>query len=100
MDDILRYSTDNVLRQITSAPQTLGFYALRFYSDGTRPSRNVTGLVETFYYYPSGGTLRDARMNIIFYEPKLDQYRAFGAAVRDRKSTDPASGDPSDETPD
>lgn len=73
-DDIHVYSVENVLRQAASAPETLGFYELRFYSDGKRPCRFATGVLDTFYYFPSGGTLRDAEMNIIFYEPRLDRY--------------------------
>lgn len=72
--DVFLYSIDSVLAQVESARETLGFFELRFYSDGKRPAQEVTALIETFYYYPSGGTLRDKEMNIIFYEPKLDAY--------------------------
>ena len=74
--DVLLYSVMNVIAQTATAPETFGFYALRFYADGMRPSREKTDRIETFYYFPSGGTLRDKDMNIIFYEPKLDAYSA------------------------
>jgi hypothetical protein len=73
-DDIFIYSIDHALEQIVTAPITLGFYTLRFYSDGNRPMKHRTELIEMFYYYPSGGTLRDKDMNIVFYEPRLDKY--------------------------
>jgi hypothetical protein len=75
-NDPFLYSVANVLAQTATAPETFGFYEVRFYSDGGRPSRVKTDRIETFYYYPSGGTLRDKDMNIIFYEPKLDIYNA------------------------
>jgi hypothetical protein len=73
-DDIFVYSIDNMLKQILTAPLALGFYTLQFYSDGKRPVKHRTDHVGTFYYYPSGGTLRDKDMNIVFYEPRLDKY--------------------------
>ena len=42
-----------------------------------RPAKHKTDTVELFYYYPSGGTIRDKHMNIIFYEPRLDAYKEF-----------------------
>jgi hypothetical protein len=72
--DTLLYSVENVIAQMASAPETFGFFTVRFYSDGTRPSRERTDRIDTYYYFPSGGTLRDLRMNIIVYEPKLDAY--------------------------
>ena len=74
MDDLLCYSVDSVRAQAADAEPQLGFYALRFYSEGGRPSRVKTDTIETFYYYPSGGTIRDRELNIVFYEPKLDTY--------------------------
>jgi hypothetical protein len=58
---------------------TRGYYEVRFYAHGKRPSKDKTDVIATFYYYPSGGTLRDVDMNIVFYEPRLDQYRSFKA---------------------
>ena len=78
--DILRYSVENVKRQIAAADPRLGFYTVRFYVANGRPSREATGDIGVFYYYPSGGTLRDREMNIIFYEPRLDMYHRRNAS--------------------
>ena len=72
--DVLRYSVENVKRQVAASVPRLGFYTVRFYALNGRPSREVTDDIEMFYYFPSGGTLRDGTMNIIFYEPRLDMY--------------------------
>jgi hypothetical protein len=77
MEDNYVYSVENVRSQLASAPKRLGYYELRFYALNGRPAKHPTESVETFYYYPSGGTIRDKDMNIIFYEPKLDSYRSF-----------------------
>ena len=74
VEDILCYSVDNVRAQVKDVPSELGFHTLRFYAVGGRPSREKSETVETFYYYPSGGTIRDRDLNIVFYEPKLDTY--------------------------
>jgi hypothetical protein len=79
MDDILCYSVEHVRAQVRSAQdagaqESRGFFEVRFYTEGGRPSRERSGSIETFYYYPSGGTIRDREMNIVFYEPKLDKY--------------------------
>ncbi len=85
-DDIHVYSIDNVLRQIEGNESQLGFYEVRFYVSGSRPSRVPTEQIDTFYYYPSGGTLRDLELNIVFYEPRLDRYHAI--ARQSKKSAD------------
>jgi len=74
MTDIHCYSTDNVLRQIQGAMPVLGAYTVSFYSLNGRPSRKPSDTLLDFLYYPSGGTIRDTNMNILFYEPKLDAY--------------------------
>jgi hypothetical protein len=71
---LLLYSIENVIAQMADAPHALGMYTMRFYSDGIRPSRERTDAIDTFLYFPSGGTVRDKDMNILFYEPKLDAY--------------------------
>ena len=83
MPDLLKYSTGNVLQQIARLEPTLGFYEVRFYASGKRPSKEKTDTIEIFYYYPSGGTLRDRDMNIVFYEPRLDVYRNFKSSIGD-----------------
>ena len=74
MDDFQTYSVENVRAQVRKAPAGSSVYELRFYSENGRPSRVPTGIVERFFYYPSGGTIRDHDLNILFYEPKLDKY--------------------------
>ncbi|PLX32789.1 MAG: hypothetical protein C0600_01640 [Ignavibacteria bacterium] len=72
--DVHVYSVDNVRAQIGTAESETGVHSVRFYSEGGRPSRRKTDTVEDFFYYPSGGTIRDRELNILFYEPKLDKY--------------------------
>ena len=74
MDDPYLYSVEHVKRQAASAVAEQGVYPVRFYARDGRPARENTGVVERFYYYPSGGTIRDAQLNILLYEPRLDQY--------------------------
>jgi hypothetical protein len=82
-DDIFCYSIAHVRDQITDAEETLGFHIVRFYSAGGRPSREPTETIEEYYYFPSGGTIRDREMNIIFYEPRLDKYHVRNADAAD-----------------
>ncbi|MBP1647935.1 MAG: hypothetical protein H6Q30_1380 [Bacteroidetes bacterium] len=77
MADIYCFSDDNLMRQLETAPFTLGFYTLRFYAEQGKPVNKVTGTVEEFYLYPSGGTLRDSRFNIVWYDSRFDTYRGF-----------------------
>ena len=81
MEDIHLYTIENILRQAEAADGVHGCYPIRLYAVDGRPSRNASGIVETFYYYPSGGTIRDSELNILFYEPRLDRYHL---ANRDR----------------
>jgi hypothetical protein len=81
MSDIYIYSVTNVLAQVDEATSELGHFELKFYVDNGRPAKVKTGEFATFYYYPSGGTIRDTEMNIIFYEPKLDRYRDFKSGL-------------------
>ena len=74
MNDMYIYSIENIRKQIQDMEPELGFYSIRLYSENGRPVRTVSDTVEEYYYYPSGGTIRDRHMNILFYEPKLDQY--------------------------
>ena len=75
--DPLLFTYENMLRQLETAPHTLGFYTLRFYTDGGKPVNRATGTVEEFYLYPSGGTLRDRTFNIVCYDSRFDTYRGF-----------------------
>ncbi len=75
--DLLCFTDENILAQLETAPFTLGFYTLKFYSENGRPVNRTTGTVEEYYLYPSGGTLRDRSFNIIFYDSRFDTYRGF-----------------------
>lgn len=74
MTDIHRYTIENVRRQAAASTPVLGAYVLRFYAAAGRPSRVPTAEMRDFWYYPSGGTIRDEDLNILFYEPRLDLY--------------------------
>jgi hypothetical protein len=77
MNDIHLFRDENLLDQLKTAPFTLGFYTLRFYTEGDKPVNRVTDTVSDFFLYPSGGTLRDSNFNIIFYDSRFDTYRGF-----------------------
>ena len=82
--DLYLYSIENVIKQIADASPHLGYFEVRFYASNTRPSREVTDAIESFFYYPSGGTLRDKDLNIVFYEPRLDMYHFSKAQHAER----------------
>lgn len=71
------FSEENLLKQLDSAEYELGFYRVKFYTQNGLPADKVTDTIEEFYLYPSGGTLRDKNLNIIFYSSKYDTYRGF-----------------------
>lgn len=77
MNDNLLFSEENFLMQLTNSQYEGGFYRLQFYTLNGRPAIMETGEVETYFYYPSGGTIRDKSFNIIEYIPKFDIYRGF-----------------------
>ena len=77
MNDIHIFSDENIFAQLGTAPYTLGFYILKFYTENGKPANRVTGTIEEFYLYPSGGTLRDSTSNIVFYDSRFDTYRGF-----------------------
>jgi hypothetical protein len=77
MDDLYRFSEDTLMQQLRTAPFTLGFYTLQFYTEEGKPVNKVTGTIEEFYLYPSGGTLRDSKFNIVMYDSRFDTYRGF-----------------------
>ena len=60
MSDIHCFNDGNLMAQLETAPFSLGFYTLRFYTDAGRPVNRVTDTIGEYYLYPSGGTLRDA----------------------------------------
>ena len=86
MHDILLFNDANLAAQVATAPFTLGFFTLRFYTENGKPVNRVTPTVEEFYLYPSGGTLRDSSFNLIFYDSRYDTYRGF--QLPHRRTTD------------
>jgi len=75
--DVHLFTDENLLLQLETAPFTLGYYTLRFYTEGGKPANRVTDTVSEFYLYPSGGTLRDSAFNLVFYDSRFDTYRGF-----------------------
>jgi hypothetical protein len=82
--DLLLFNDENLLAQLEDAPWTLGYYTLRFYTENGKPVNRRTDTVEEFYLYPSGGTLRDASFNLLFYDSRFDTYRGFQPPHRTR----------------
>ena len=76
-NDIYIFSHENVLEQIKTAKYELGYYILKFYTKDGKPSKEPTDSISEFYLYPTGGTLRDSSMNLVFYDPRYDIYRGF-----------------------
>ena len=75
--DLLLFTDENLAAQLETAPFTLGYYTLRFYTEHGKPVNKETGNVSEFYLYPSGGTLRDSSFNLVFYDSRFDTYRGF-----------------------
>ena len=75
--EVYLFTYDNMLAQLETAPFTLGYYTLRFYSESGKPVNRVTATVSEYYLYPSGGTLRDSTFNLVFYDSRFDTYRGF-----------------------
>jgi len=71
------FNEENVLAQLESAEYRLGFYVLKFYTERGLPVNKVTDTISEFSLYPSGGTLRDSKSNIILYSSRFDTYRGF-----------------------
>ncbi len=77
-EDLLTFSHEHVLAQLQEAEFRHGYYVLRFYADEkSKPSAQPTDRVATFFLYPSGGTLRDADFQLLFYDSRYDTYRGF-----------------------
>lgn len=75
--DVHLFTDENLLLQLETAPFTLGYYTLRFYTEGGKPVNKITDTLSEFYLYPSGGTLRDSTFNLVFYDSRFDTYRGF-----------------------
>lgn len=77
MTDLFLFTDENIGAQIRTAPFQFGYFTLKFYTEAGHPVNKQTSIVEEFYLYPSGGTLRDSRFNIILYDSRFDTYRGF-----------------------
>lgn len=75
--DLRLFSHENLLEQLKSAEFKNGYFVLEFYAEQHKPSSKPTGSLETFYLYPSGGTLRDNSFQLVFYDSRYDTYRGF-----------------------
>jgi len=75
--DMKVFSHENVLEQLTTAEYRNGYYVLEFYSENGKPAKRPTTSTALFYLYPSGGTLRDAGFQLLFYDSRYDTYRGF-----------------------
>lgn len=84
-DDIHLFKDENIFEQLKTAPYRLGFYTLRFYTENGKPVNKDTKTIAEFFLYPSGGTLRDGKSNIIFYDSRFDTYRGFRPPHLQRK---------------
>lgn len=79
--DLYVYSPEHLLEQATSATELLGYRRLMFYVDSTgQLAKEPTATLAEFFYSPSGGTLRDAELNIVLYSAKFDLYKGLGRA--------------------
>ncbi|MFA6596906.1 MAG: hypothetical protein WCS69_04220 [Ignavibacteriaceae bacterium] len=77
MNELYKFSEENLLKQIETGEYELGFYRVKFFIKNGTPSNIVSAEVSEFYLYPSGGTLRDKDFNIVFYSSRFDTYRGF-----------------------
>jgi len=76
-EDLKLYSHEHLMIQLETAEYKTGYYILQFYAKDGKPSKEQTDTVELFYLYPSGGTLRDSRFNLISYERRYDEWSGF-----------------------
>jgi hypothetical protein len=77
--DIHVYTPEHLLLQAETAQEHLGYRLLRFYVDEHGAlAKQPTATMAAYYYSPSGGTLRDAELNIVLYSAKFDLYKGFG----------------------
>lgn len=76
-EDIYTFSETNMALQIEQGSYELGFYRVKFYSVNGMPSAEKTATLSQYHLFPSGGTLRDENMNIVFYSAKFDTYKGF-----------------------
>lgn len=78
MNDLKIFSKENIHKQLETALFKNGYFVLQFYVDqNNKFSRLPSANINEFYLYPSGGTLRDKTLNIVFYDSQFDTYRGF-----------------------
>jgi hypothetical protein len=75
--DLLIFTEENLIAQLETAPFSLGYYTVRFYTENGKPVNRTTDTVSDFYLYPSGGALRDSNFTIVWYDSRFDTYRGF-----------------------
>ena len=75
--DLRIFTHENLLEQIKTSEYRNGYFVVEFYADRHKPSATTTPVVEKFYLYPSGGTLRDSNFQLVFYDSRYDTYRGF-----------------------
>ena len=79
--DLFLFSDDTLRRQLQTADEHLGYKILRFYVDERGGiARDITDRTATFYFLPSGGTLRDSDFNLVAYKARFDLYKGMGRA--------------------
>jgi hypothetical protein len=80
--DLRIYTPEHLIEQATTAREHLGYKLVEFYVDADGLlAKHVTENTATFYLSPSGGTLRDADLNIVLYSAKFDVYKGYGRAT-------------------
>ena len=80
--DTMVYTPENLISQAAHATEHLGSKVVQFYVDEKGLlAKQPTDRIDTFYLSPSGGTLRDAELNIVLYSAKFDIYKGFGRAT-------------------
>jgi hypothetical protein len=80
--DLRIYTPEHLLAQAATAPEHLGYRIVTFYVDENGGlAKEERAQTATFYYSPSGGTLRDEHLNIVLYSAKFDLYKGYGRAT-------------------
>ncbi len=85
--DLRLFSHDHILEQLKSAEYRNGYFVLEFYAENHKPSSKPTAVVEQFFLYPSGGTLRDSSFQLIFYDSRYDTYRGFRPPIPPKQTS-------------
>ncbi len=79
--DINIFSADNLVAQAAITPLINGYHALQFYvTNNGQLAKERTDTLGLFYLSPSGGALRDEKMNIVLYSARYDKFKGYGKA--------------------